>query len=213
MGNPLGLLGAAVLAAQPPAGEKPEGFYLSLTGTAILQRDSDLLTLGGAPIDATLDFDTGFGAQVGVGYTFLWSSVSLSLELDYAYRTSEIASVSLLGSPSPAGGTQASHSLMLNAIAGIHLTDDLGFYAGGGIGATLTRADLLLDLGGPVIVFPSDDTLGFSWQAMGGVQYTFGSRVVLYGGVTYFDAGGTSFDAFVAENISLGFVAGLRVYF
>ena len=211
----VGLVSAAVVAVASQAGDpdRHQGFYVTVSGIGVLQSDSDVHALAGPPLDATLDYDIGLGAQIGVGYTFVWPRMSLSLQADYAFRSAELSAVNNAGSTSPASGTNTSHSLMISAIAEIYLTDNFGLYAGGGLGATLTHADLLLDLGGPPTVFPSEETIGFSWQFMGGVQFAVSDRVVIYGGVTYFDAGKVEFNAFNVDNSSLGFVAGLRLYF
>lgn len=208
-----GFLCAALVAAQPAAGEKPEGVYLTLSGMALLQQDSDLQTLAGTPLDATLEFDPGFGVQGGVGHTWSWSGVSLSLELDYAYRTAETSEVS---GPSTLGasGTNESHTAMLGAIVAVDVSGGFGVYAGGGVGATLTRTELLLDVGGgTTLAFPADEDVTLAWQVAGGVQYAFNERFLVYGGVTYFSAGDSEFAAFVSENSSLAVVLGLRVYF
>jgi opacity protein-like surface antigen len=96
----------------------------------------------------------------------------------------------------------------------VDVSGGFGVYAGGGIGATLTRAELLLDVGGgTMLAFPADEDVTLSWQVTGGVQYAFNERLLVYGGVTYFTAGDSEFASFVSENSSLAVVLGLRVYF
>ncbi|MHC4272960.1 MAG: outer membrane protein [Planctomycetota bacterium] len=213
----VGILCAAMAAADPvePVREKPAGLYLTLSGMVVLQEDSDLTSVGGIALDASLEYDPGFGVQGGVGYTFSWESpVSLSLELDYAFRSADVDTLEAPGLSIPAGGTNDSHAIMFNALASVEVADGFGFYGGGGIGVTITEADLSLDLGGGVTLrLPSDTDVTFSWQVMGGAQYALGRHVVFFGGVKYFDAGDVSFDTFGGENRSLAFEAGLRVYF
>ena len=212
MVSPATLL-AAVLVAQPAEGVEPQGLYLKLSGIGVVQNDSNLRSLTGTPVDATLEYDTGYGVKVGVGHSWAWTPVSLSLELEYAYRTADVSGVRGLGTTTPAGGSTDSHGAMLNLVARIDVTERFGVYIGGGVGATLTSSDLQLDLGGPPVVFSGQEDVTFSWQAIGGVQYAFSENFVAYGGVTYFDAGDIEFESFIAENSSLGLVFGLRLYF
>jgi opacity protein-like surface antigen len=215
----IGILSAVVFAADPvepqPEREAPTGLYLTLSGMVVLQEDSDLRSIGGSALDASLEYETGYGVQGGVGYTFSWESpISLSLELDYAFRTADIDTLTAPGLEIQAGGSNDSHSIMFNALASVEVANGFGFYGGGGIGMTITESDLSLDLGGGVhLRFPSDTDVTFTWQVMGGVQYALGSHILFFGGVQYLDAGDVSFDTFGGENRSLAFQAGLRVYF
>ncbi len=207
----------AALLGIDPAGpqEAPDGLYLKLAGAFVLQQDAELLSAGGVPLSATLDFETGYGVQGGVGYTFAWESgPSLSLELEYAFRSAETDVVSAPPLALPATGQNESHSLMLNVIGAIDIVGGLGLYGGGGFGIAITNSDLTLDLGGGTFVtFPGDTDTTLAWQLMGGVQYAFGRHLVIYSGVRYFDAGTVGFQTFQSENKSISIELGLRVYF
>jgi len=210
------ILCAAVLAAVPVGQQQtPDGLYLKLAGSFVLQQDADLFSVGGVPLSATLDFDTGFGGQAGVGYTFAWASgPSVSVEFEYSFRTVEIEEVSAPPLILPATGQNESHSLMLNVIGSIDIVGGLGVYAGGGLGVAITNSDLTVDLGGGGFVsFPGDTDTTFAWQAMGGVQYAFGAHFVLYSGVRFFDAGTVAFETFRSQNSSISIELGLRLYF
>ncbi len=214
---PVGILCVAVLAQgqAEPAGEKPGGLYGTLAGMGVLQMDSDLASVGGVPLNATLEFDMGYGVQAGVGYTYAGESPwSLSLELEYAFRTAQLDLLSAPPLTLPAAGTQATHSIMLNALGSVDIIEGFGLYGGLGVGMAITQSDLVLDLGGGMMLtFPADEDLTFCWQVVGGVQYAIGRHVMLFGGLKYFDAGEVGFNAFGGKNRSLGVEAGLRVYF
>ncbi len=210
------ILCAAILGIDPAGPqEAPHGLYLKLAGAFVLQQDAELLSVGGVPLSATLDFETGYGVQGGVGYTFAWESgPSLSLELEYAFRSAETDVVSAPPLALPATGQNESHSLMLNVIGAIDIVGGLGLYGGGGFGIAITNSDLTLDLGGGTFVtFPGDTDTTLAWQLMGGVQYAFGRHFVVYSGVRYFDAGTVGFQTFQSENKSISIELGLRVYF
>jgi opacity protein-like surface antigen len=210
------ILCAAVLAADPAGPARtPDGLYLRLAGSFVLQQDADLLSVGGVPLSATQDFSTGFGVQAGVGYTFAWETgPSVSLEFEYSFRTAQIEQVSAPPLSLPATGQNESHSLMFNVIGGIDIIGGLGLYAGGGFGVSITNSDLTVDLGGGSFAsFPGDTDTTISWQAMGGVQWAFGAHFVLYSGVRFFDAGTVEFETFQSDNSSVSIELGLRYYF
>ena len=136
------ILCAAVLATDPAGHQQsPDGLYLKLAGSFVVQQDAELLSVGGVPLSATLSFDNGYGVQGGVGYTFAWESgASVSLEFEYSFRTSEIDELSAPPLTLPATGQNESHSLMLNVIGSIDIAGGFGRYGGGGIGAALTNS-------------------------------------------------------------------------
>ena len=207
---------AALLAANPAGKQQfPDGLYLKVAGAIVLQQDAELLSVGGVPLSASLEFDTGYGVQGGVGYTFAWESgPSLSIEFEYAFRTAEIDALSAPPLTLPATGQNESHSLMLNVIGSVNIVGGFGLYGGAGVGAAITNSDLTVDLGGGLTVsFPGDTDMTLAWQFMGGVQYTFGRHLVLYSGVRYFDAGTVEFETFQSANSSIAFEIGLRLYF
>ena len=180
-----------------------------------MQDDSDLQSVGGVPLNATLEFDPGFGALLGVGWTFSGreSRFGASLEMEYAYRAADISTLTAPGLSLPASGTNESHAIMFNALASVDIVGGFGLYGGAGIGMAITQSDLTLDLGGPVLVFPRDDAITFTWQVTGGAQMAFGRHVMLFAGIKYFDAGDVIFETFGGTNRSFNFELGLRVYF
>ena len=210
------ILCAAVLAAGPAGKHRtPDGLYLKLAGSFVLQQDADLLSVGGVPLSATLDFSTGFGVQAGVGYTFAWESgPAVSLEFEYSFRTAEIEQVSAPPLTLPATGQNESNSLMLNVIGSFDIVGGLGVYGGVGLGLAITNSDLTVDLGGGSFAsFPGGTDTTIAWQAMGGLQYAFGAHFLLYSGVRYCDAGTVQFETFQSDNSSLSIELGLRYYF
>ncbi len=210
------ILCAAVLATDPVGHQQsPDGLYIKLAGSLVSQQDADLLSVGGVPLSATLDFDLGYGVQGAVGYTFAGESgLSVSVEFEYSFRTADVDELSAPPLTLPATGQNESHSLMLNLIGSIDIAGGFGLYAGGGFGAAITNSDLTLDLGGGMTVsFSGDTDTTLAWQVMGGVQYAIGAHLVLYSGVRYFDAGTVGFDTFQSGNKSVSVELGLRIYF
>jgi opacity protein-like surface antigen len=136
------------------------------------------------------------------------------VEGTYAYRSADVDRLVAPGLTLPARGTNQSHSIMVNFLGTFEIAGGFGVYGGGGVGVTITQADLGLDLGGGVtLAFPADTDVTFSWQVTGGVQYELGAHLVLFGGVKYFDAGHVGFETFGGENRNLAVEVGLRVYF
>jgi opacity protein-like surface antigen len=214
-----GVIGVALLAvtASETDAAGPQGLYLKVSGMWVQQEDSDVTSLGGVPLplDASVEFDSGYGVLGGIGYTLsLGLPVSLSVELEYAFRAADADTLTNPLVPLPLAGGNDSHSVMVNAIAGLELGAGFGLYGGAGLGATITTADLAVDLGGGLMIsLPSEDDTTFSWQVLGGVSFSIGGQLMLYGGVRYFDAGDVDFDSFDGENSSFAIEAGLRVYF
>lgn len=205
-------LGLVLLSAGASPGH-PDGLYAKLSGVWVQQEGSDL-TSEGVPGTFSLEFDSGYGVMGGVGYTFsLDMPVSISVELEYAFRSAEVDTASLPPIMIPASGPYDSHSVMANAIAAVDLGGGLGLYGGVGVGATITTADLAFDFGGGFIDAPTEDDVTFSWQVLGGVQLSLGRTLLLYGGVRYFDAGEVDLDAIETDNASFAVEAGVRVYF
>ncbi|TDJ54363.1 MAG: hypothetical protein E2O40_07475 [Planctomycetota bacterium] len=102
----LAILCAAVLATDPVGQQQsPDGLYLKLAGSLVLQQDAELFSVGGVPLSASLSFDSGYGVQGGVGYTFASESgASVPLEVEYSFRTAEIDELSAPPRVLPATG-------------------------------------------------------------------------------------------------------------
>jgi opacity protein-like surface antigen len=208
----ISLLALALLA--PAATSHPHGLYVKLSGLWVSQVDSELEDPGGSPTTADLTFDSGYGVVAAIGQTFaLDLPISLSVELEYAFRSAPADTFESPLVTLGAAGDYDSHSVMLNAIVAIDVADGFGFYGGIGVGTTVTVADLAVNLLGPIVEVPTEDDLTFTWQVLGGVQFAIGNHLLLYSGVRYFDAGQPDLDTFGSPNTSFAVEAGLRVYF
>ena len=172
---PARILCAATLALVP-AFASAEGFYVKLFGGASDLRGANA-TLGAATGRAS--FDTGFIAGGAVGYAY--AGLPIRAELEYAYRSSDIAGL-------PAGiGTGdnfASTAFMVNGIYDFRGAGGWRPYVGLGVGV-LTEVDL--DLTAPVGEY--SDTSVPAFQVMLGAEYALNDTTSLYGEFRYLDAG------------------------
>ena len=119
----------AAAAADPAEGkpDRAEGLYLTFSGQAVLQANSELTSVGGIPLQADVEFRPGFGVQGGLGYTWTWeSALSASLELTYAFRSVDMDAVTAPGITLPAAGSNDSHSIMANFVASFEIIGGLG---------------------------------------------------------------------------------------
>ena len=154
----LGALGTAQLSASPFSYFQPEGFYISSTASLSIAQDSDA-RYGNGAASGEIEFNNGLGMTASVGHHF---GESWRVELEYAYRSTDIDTLN----PRPAAmgntGSLTSHSLMINALYDVNLNYNFFWYSGGGIGVALTN-------------FKSgskeDDDMVFAYQLMTGFGY------------------------------------------
>ena len=139
---------ASCAATVPPAQQAAfdPGVYVKAYGGAGLLNDTtlDFKNAGAPTTSADGEFDSGFMAGGAVGYAFTdnWSA-----ELDYAYRSNDVSSVSANGSTVANGGDYASTALMLNGFYRFDTDWVIRPYVGAGLGYA-TEIDIDLEGGG-----------------------------------------------------------------
>ncbi len=187
----LALTGAA--ASAQGLFSNPE-WYVKGFGGATFQQDSDAdLYLGGSRFArGDIDFDTGYtlGAAVGANFT-----PNLAMELEYAYRRSDVSSFEI-GGDDLDGGKSRADAFMLNALynfEGMGATGQWRPYVGGGAGIANVR------------IGPSGDSISRDWivayQVMGGVAYDVTPEWSLNGEVRWFGTEGGRYDLGGGANV------------
>ncbi|MFK7751416.1 MAG: outer membrane protein [Sedimentitalea sp.] len=165
------LLPSAVIA------EDTNGFYLkAYAGLSSLQTDA--ITLGAAPANASFDSGTAFGGAVGYDY----ANSPFRAELEFTYRSGDATLPVAVGT----GGDFASTTLMLNGYYMFDTASKLTPYLGLGIGYA-TEIDFDIDGGGSAGEY--SDRGSIAYQAMLGVEYEVSNRVSLFAETRYFSAG------------------------
>ncbi len=162
------------------------GWYLGArAGVAWLEDYSHPVT----GTNTTFEFDRGWGLGGSVGYQF---GGPFRLELEVAYRTNEIDSISQ-GGARLAGATGEMNSLafMLNGFYDIQTGSAFTPYVGLGLGYARVSADGITTSGGGVT--NSDDDNKFAYQAIAGVAYQLTPAVSLTADYRYFATQDPSF--------------------
>lgn len=167
---------SAAILSLTPAVASAEGFYAKLFGAA-----SDLsgttAALGADSGPAT--FDAGFLAGGAIGYAYPGSN--LRAEVEYAYRTGDVAGLPAGIGP---GDNFASTAIMVNGHYVFSGTAGWSPYVGLGLGA-LTEIDL--DLTTPEAEYSARGVLAY--QLMLGVEVALSERASLFGELRHLDAG------------------------
>jgi opacity protein-like surface antigen len=183
----------AMLALSPPAASAQGLFdnpalYIKGFGGATFQQDTDAdLYFGGSRFaSGDIDFDTGYTVGVAFGATV---APNISVELEYAYRNSDVSNFELNG-VSIDGGSSRADALMLNALYtldGMGATGQWRPYFGGGVGTANVR------------IGPSGESVSRDWiwayQLIGGVAYDLTPQLSLNGEVRWFGTEGGRFDS------------------
>jgi opacity protein-like surface antigen len=161
--------------------------YIKGFGGATFQQDTDadLYFDGSRVANGSMDFDTGYTVGFALGATV---APNTAVELEYAYRNSDVSSFELEG-VSLDGGTSRADSLMLNALYtfdGMGATGQWRPSLGGGVGTANVR------------IGPSGESVSRDWiwayQLIGGVAYDLTPQWSLNGEVRWFGTEGGRFD-------------------
>lgn len=168
-------LALASTALATPSMARDGQWYVGVDGGAMVVEDMNA-DVGPAPIEASLDTDTGYDFGAVVGYDF----GGFRLEAETSYREADIAgtssSVGLLpsgsgtalqggGSYDTAGDANAL-SFMVNGVLDFGDDDGLQGFVGGGVG--VARVDVHNIFAAPAWLDDSDT--GFAWQALAGIR-------------------------------------------
>lgn len=169
-----------------------------------------------APVEITVDTDTGYAVSGAVGYQFEDARV----ELDVNYNQNSVNSVSINGAAAvPVDGNLSTLSLSANGYYDIPTNSKWRPYIGGGVGiSNLSANDVQVNV--PVIGQASLDDSGISpiFQVQAGVNYDFSERASAFVGYRLQGVPGTRFTAqnvdFEADTVFINTVqAGARVRF
>lgn len=181
---------APVLAAGP---------YVGASGGVSIFHDSDLSEMG---ITGTVEYDTGYGFNVNVGYDF----DPVRVEFEFGYKNADVKNVSAFGFGVPVNNADlTTMSYMVNAFYDIKTKSAFTPYIGAGIGMITGELD---DNG-----FTSDDTV-FGYQFIVGGAYNFNKNFALdlsyrfQGAAQDFSVNGSDL-SYMSSNI----MAGLRYTF
>lgn len=157
---------AVLMASVPLAAQAQERFpkwYLGVQGAMSFVDEADADFSGTASGSSDIDFDTGYGVGLALGYmpggtgTFF---DSLRFDLEYYYRKSDLDSADGIS----IGDDLSSKSAMINAYYDINTGTRWMPYVGAGAGMSEVSLDV------PSLVLDDDDTV-FAWNLMAGVGY------------------------------------------
>ncbi|MEQ1552107.1 outer membrane beta-barrel protein, partial [Sphingorhabdus sp.] len=168
-------LALASTALATPSMARDGQWYVGVDGGAMIVEDLKA-DVGPAPIEASLDTDTGYDFGAVVGYDF----GGFRLEAETSYREADISGTSsALGLlPSGAGAALArggsydttgdanALSFMVNGMLDFGEDDGLQGFVGGGVG--VARVDVQNIFAAPSWLDDSDT--GFAWQAIAGIR-------------------------------------------
>lgn len=155
-------------------------YYVKGFGGFSMPQENDIsFDIGGAHLDGSPSYDTGYLLGAAVGYKY---SDAISVELEYAYRNSGLKSVS--------GFTIDRDKLTSNAVMlnGYYAFDAFGAtqawrpYFGAGLGTVSTEYKIGNASG--TDTFKNNSQLGY--QVMVGVAYDLNPKWDLYGEARYF---------------------------
>jgi len=201
------------------------GAYVSGFLGVSLPRDSNVTTsdlINNATFNDQVEFDPGLSIGGTGGYDFGF----IRTEGELSYKYAEIATITedtgfRFRNPD---GNLGALALMFNAFFDLHNESPVTPYFGGGIGfATLHLSNTFgVDTGGGVtqrvLLYPSDDTTVFAYQAGAGLEIAIHRKLSLDVGYRYFGTAKGTFDKDITRNVDLNFEShnvalGVRVKF
>lgn len=203
---------------------RPGAYVSGFLGLSILNdtavTTSDLIT--GDTFNDQVEFDPGLYIGGTGGYDFGF----IRLEGELSYKHAEIATItadtgSRFGNPD---GSLGALAMMFNAFFDLHNDSPITPYFGGGIGfANLHLSDtfgteIINGVASRPLLYPSDDTTVFAYQAGAGMEIAIQRKVSLDLGYRYFGTSKATFDKDITSNVDLKFeshnaMLGVRVKF
>ncbi len=176
------LLASAVLAGLPSlASAEPDNSWSLAVGAGgnWLDDVNGTIAVGaGAPFE--LGFDTGWVAEVGVGYN--WEMVRLELELSYRENDADFFNSSFV----TVNGDDTQFAQMVNLIWDLPLGDTIELSLGGGIGGVLVDVGVSGSTIPGETVFIDGDDYVFAYQAIAGLSVDVGDHTELFAEYHYF---------------------------
>lgn len=200
-------VGVGAAAADGPA----RRFYI----TGMLGPSFQSLSVGDGSESVTAH-DAPLAAGFAIGVAFERANGRLRIETEGMGRGTSFGEVGTFGPVTFGLRTASNWSVMENVWRDVMLTERLGLYGGGGIGAGGYRFGLGLRAPTGSITFYDPAAAAFAWQAGGGVIYeiterlTFdiGYRYVQLGSIAYADPSTGASSSFSASELMFG----LRLY-
>ena len=172
----LGIVGIAAGGPLHAEDEVGNGFYAQV-GIGPTFFGSDRSGVQGNSVTTTLD--TGFSAGAAIGYRFS----SFRVEVAGDYHRGEVDKIKVSGTEVPLKGSALA---LVTVMANGYIDLDLGLfvapYAGFGIGAGVLIAD---ESGANAVFKVDDDAAVFTWNAMGGLNWTLTEHVQVMTGYRY----------------------------
>jgi outer membrane immunogenic protein len=140
------------------------GPYVGASGGVSMVHDSDISEPG---ISGTVEYDTGFGFNLNVGYDF----DPVRVEFEFGYKNADVKNLSAFGIGVPVNNADLTTlSYMVNAFYDIKTKSAFTPYLGAGIGMINGELD---DNG-----YTADDTV-FGYQFIVGAAYNFNKNFAL----------------------------------
>ena len=180
-----GSLVALATVTNPAFATEPETgpYYVRLFGAAALTDDTDYRTSLGR---FESEFDTGFVVGGAAGLDTNWiadKSKALRLELEYAYRESDVDDHVLGGAAlAGSGGEFSANTVMANVLFDFFRDRPVSVYVGGGLGVAFTDFRNFGITGTSVL---DDDDAVFAYQGIGGVEYAINKDWSVFGEYRY----------------------------
>lgn len=175
---PLFLLVFGVVSWSLPALAAADGApYVGIHGLASSAED------GEAGILSDIEYDTGFGAGVTLGYEYGPRYSRSRTELEVSYRTSEIDDLELFSQDVAGDGEVNALSVLGNAIYVFNNSTPVKPYLLGGVGAAWVEIDEA-KIGNVVAI--DDDQVGFAFQAGAGLDVWISEHFCIDVGYRYF---------------------------
>ncbi len=154
-------------------------FYLSGFGGVNWADDFEA---SGSGVNIESDFDAGYIVGTALGYEIPVMG-GLRFEVEGAYRSNDLDSIISNGNRNQGEGEISVWSVMFNVAKDFPLSDNLSFYAGGGVGLAGLDADFAY---GSARVNEKDEV--FAWQVFAGLSYELASNFEVYSEYRFFQA-------------------------
>lgn len=152
--------------------ERAGEMYVSVSGGASFLEDSEHVGLEDLGLSNSIEFDTGYTANVAIGKYF----GPFRAEGEIGYREADIDRATIAGAEVGSQffrGEVDALSLMANGYADIALSRTLDWYIGAGIGAARIKGDIAGSgtISGITYTLDSDTDWVFAWQLMTGIGW------------------------------------------
>jgi len=200
----LALILAGALGEQAVFAQNKPGYYAMIGGdTTFLANTNGVLSFsnsinsGFLSMPTTVNYSTGYGGQVAVGYQL---EAPIRVELEFFYTSANVANLTSNGATVPGTGSLSSFSGLVNVYYDSPKLADSPFrvYVGGGIGFASVNANGIAFSNLPFTGFIADRNnfvnappvnaavATFAYQGRAGVSYDLSANTTLNLGYRYF---------------------------